>query len=115
MAKIWLSSDKLASLTAKWYNTNREKQVCKFCNQGQVENGCSRYEDARKTFFQKNKEIDKIDLNHVYEIDITWKTYSIKDLWRLLMFLVKYQRSVQIRDASHNQDSQDLTLTVRKV
>ena len=31
------------------------------------------------------------------------------------MFLVKYQRSVQIRDASHNQDSQDLTLTVRKV
>ena len=38
MAKIRLSSRKLASRTAKWYNTNREEQFSKFCNQGQVEN-----------------------------------------------------------------------------
>ena len=61
MAKLQFSSHKLASRTAKWYNTKRKEQVYKFCNQGQAENEVH--------FLYDCSEIDKVDLNHVNKIN----------------------------------------------
>ena len=115
MTIIWLSPHKLAFLTAKWYNTKRKEKVCKFRNQGQVENEVfllfysSKYEDARKMSFRKIKEINKIDLNHINKMN-NLKNLFYERFLKALNILGKFvKEAFQRREASHSKDSQDLT------
>ena len=69
---------------------------------------CSKYEHVRKAFFQKIKEVEKIDLNQVNKIN-NMKNPFYQGSLKALNVLGKFVREAfQIREASDNKS--DITI-----
>ena len=61
---------KFAIVTGEWYNTEKQKQSCKHCSDGAIENeihlllNCPVYKDLRYSLFLGNLETDQINLSY---------------------------------------------------
>ena len=95
LSKLRLSSFKVAIVTAKWFKTKKEEQICKFCDFNEVEDEthfllqCRNYKNLWKSLIDYLISTENINLTFRHKLE-KLKLLFVSGSWSLLNALGKF-------------------------